>query len=113
LPDSNAFKGKAAEKRAAEFLLAKGYRIVSRNVRLPGGEIDLLCRDGETIVVVEVKMRTTVRFGTAFSAVDRRKRATLRRLADEYLQIVAPAAAVRFDIVAFDGDRMTLHRNAF
>lgn len=113
MPSSNGLKGKAGEERAAQFLAENGYRIVGRNVRLPGGEIDLLCREGETVVVVEVKLRTNDRFGTALSAVDRRKRATLRKVADEYLQIVAPNAAVRFDVVAFDGERMALHRNAF
>jgi putative endonuclease len=94
-------------------LEAAGYRIVRRNLRLPGGEIDVVCRDGDVIVFVEVKARWSTRFGSAFSAVDARKRATLRRLAADYVQIVAPNARVRFDVVAVDGERMTLHRNAF
>ena len=110
---SNGDKGRAGEDRAAGFLQSAGYRIVRRNVRLPGGEIDLVCRDGEVIVFVEVKARWSTRFGSALSAVDARKRATLRRLAADYVQIVAPNARVRFDVVAVDGERMTLHRNAF
>jgi putative endonuclease len=110
---SNAAKGRAGEERAARFLQDAGYRVVQRNLRLPGGEIDLLCRDGETVVFVEVKARTSRAFGTAVSAVDARKRRTIRRLAADYVQIVAPNAPVRFDVVAVDGDRMTLHRNAF
>jgi putative endonuclease len=110
---SNSARGREGEWRAAQFLEASGYRIVRRNLRLPGGEIDLVCRDGSTIVFVEVKWRTSNRFGTALSAVDARKRATLRRLAADYVQIVAPNADVRFDVVAVDGERMTLHRNAF
>lgn len=90
-----------------------GYRIVTRNLRLPGGEIDLVCRDGSTIVFVEVKARWSRRFGSALSAVDARKRRTLRRLAADYLQIVAPNAPYRFDIVAMDGGRLVHHRNAF
>lgn len=110
---SNSSKGRAGEDRAAAFLEEAGYSIVRRNLRLPGGEIDLLCRDGETIVFVEVKTRLTRQFGSALSAVDARKRSTIRRLAADYVQIVAPNASVRFDVVAVDGDRMTLHRNAF
>jgi putative endonuclease len=110
---TNGVKGRAGEERAAQFLESAGYSVVQRNLRLPGGEIDLVCRDGNTIVFVEVKSRTTARFGKALSAVDARKRTTLRRLAADYVQIVAPNAHVRFDIVAVDGDRMTLHRNAF
>lgn len=80
---------------------------------MPGGEIDLVCRDGDTIVFVEVKSRTNDRFGKALSGVNARKRSTIRRLAADYVQIVAPNAQIRFDVVAVDGDRMTLHRNAF
>ncbi|HET9096652.1 MAG TPA: YraN family protein [Candidatus Baltobacteraceae bacterium] len=110
---SNARKGRAGEDRAAAFLEQAGYRIVRRNLRLPGGEIDLVCRDRDTIVFVEVKFRTTGRFGSALSAVSASKRETLRRLAADFVQIVAPNAHFRFDVVAVDGERMTLHRNAF
>jgi putative endonuclease len=113
LRSRNGVKGRDGEQRAAVFLEAEGYRVVRKNLRLPGGEIDLVCRDGDTIVFVEVKSRTTARFGKALSAVDSRKRATIRRLAADYVQIVAPNAQIRFDVVAVDGDRMTLHRNAF
>lgn len=110
---SNGSKGRAGEERAAAFLEQAGYRIVRRNLRLPGGEIDLVCRDRETIVFVEVKLRTNGRFGSALSGVNAAKRETLRRLAADFVQIVAPNAHFRFDVVAVDGDRMTLHRNAF
>lgn len=110
---STSDKGREGESRAAAFLRAAGYEVLERNVRVPGGEIDLICRDGRTLVFVEVKARHTGSFGSAVSAVDSRKRATLRRLAADYAQIVAPTATLRFDVVALDGDRMTLHRNAF
>ncbi len=110
---SNGVKGRAGEDRAAAFLEQAGYRIVRRNLRLPGGEIDLVCRDRDTIVFVEVKLRTNRRFGGALSGVTAAKRETLRRLAADFVQIVAPNAHFRFDVVAVDGDRMTLHRNAF
>lgn len=111
-PD-NGPKGRAGEAAAAGLLETAGYRIVKRNLRLPGGEIDLVCRDGDTVVFVEVKYRSSRRFGSALSAVDARKRERLRRLAEDYVQIVAPNASIRFDVVAVDGERMTLHRNAF
>lgn len=110
---SNGAKGRAGEDRAAAFLEQAGYRVVRRNLRLPGGEIDLVCRDRDTIVFVEVKFRTNGRFGSALSGVTAAKRDTIRRLAADYVQIVAPNAHFRFDVVAVDGDRMTLHRNAF
>jgi putative endonuclease len=106
-------KGRAGEDRAAAFLEAAGYRIVGRNVRLTGGEIDAICLDGQTLVFVEVKRRDNARFGGALGAVDARKRAKLRALAADYAQIAAPNAAIRFDVVALDGNRLRLHRNAF
>ncbi|MBV9149793.1 MAG: YraN family protein [Candidatus Eremiobacteraeota bacterium] len=106
-------KGNAGEARAAAFLRACGFSIVATNVRLPEGEIDLVCKDGEQIVFIEVKLRTTRSFGSAITGVDARKRARLRRLAADYLQFFAPNAQARFDIIAIDGERMALHRNAF
>ncbi len=112
-PSTNGTKGRDGEDRAAAFLEKAGYRVVRRNLRLPGGEIDLVCRDRDVIVFVEVKLRTNGRFGSALGAVNGAKRDTLRRLAADFVQIVAPNAHFRFDVVAVDGDRMTLHRNAF
>lgn len=106
-------KGREGEDRAAAFLEAAGYRVLQRNVRLPGGEIDAVCLDGATLVVVEVKRRDSGSYGSALGAVDARKRATLRRIAAEYAQIVAPTAKIRFDVVTLDGNRPRLHRNAF
>ncbi|HEY1655113.1 MAG TPA: YraN family protein [Candidatus Tumulicola sp.] len=110
---TTAQKGRSGEDRAAAFLAANGYRVIARNVRLPGGEIDAVCLDGVTLVVVEVKRRDTAGFGSALAAVSARKRTTLRRIAADYAQVVAPNAKIRFDVVALDGDRLVLHRNAF
>lgn len=110
---SNSSKGSQAEDRAAGYLESLGYRILSRNARLPGGEIDIVALDGKTLVFVEVKRRLHGRFGTALGAVDARKRARLRALAADFAQVVAPRSRYRFDIVAVDGNRLTLHRNAF
>lgn len=106
-------KGRAGEEAAAVFLERHGYRVLQRNVRLPGGEIDVVCFDGSTLVFVEVKSRRGARFGNALEAVDRRKRLAVRKLAADYAQIVAPGTRIRFDVVALDNDRIILHRNAF
>jgi putative endonuclease len=111
-PDNGA-KGRTGEDRAAGYLAACGYRVLARNVRVPGGEIDAVCLDGATLVIVEVKSRDSRKFGSALQAVDARKRATLRRIAADYAQIVAPSAKIRFDVVTLDGHHLTLHRNAF
>jgi putative endonuclease len=105
--------GAAGEDAASAYLQSIGYRIVTRNLRGPGGEIDIVARDGETIVFVEVKARTSRRFGSALSAVDARKRTRLRSVAADYLQFVAPNALARFDVLTFEGDTPRLYRNAF
>jgi putative endonuclease len=110
---NRAQRGRAGEEAAAALLEAHGYRIVGRNVRLPGGEIDIIARDGETIVFVEVKARAGGTFGSAAGAVDARKRAKLRAIASDWLQIAAPRAAARFDVVTFDRGHARLHRGAF
>lgn len=101
------------EDAAVALLLEEGYEIVGRNVRMPGGEIDVVARDGSTVVFVEVKARHSQRFGSALGSVDARKQRTLRKLAAEWMQLFAPRAYARFDVVAGDGARMTLHRDAF
>lgn len=90
-----------------------GYTVIARNVRLPGGEIDVIARDRNEIVFIEVKARATRSFGSALAAVDARKRRTLRALAADWLQIAAPNARARFDIVTVENGHPTLHRRAF
>ena len=105
--------GSAAEERAAAYLRGLGFTILRRNLRGPGGEIDIVARDGDTIVFVEVKARMSHAYGSALAAVNARKRARLRAVAADYLQYVAPDARARFDVLAVDGDTVRLHRNAF
>ena len=105
--------GRAGEEAAVALLRESGYEIVARNVRMPGGEIDVVARDGETVVFVEVKARESRAFGSAISAVGGRKRATLRKLAAEWLQLFAPRAYARFDVVAADGERIEHYKDAF
>ncbi len=105
--------GRHGENLAVRLLERSGYAVIGRNVRLPGGEIDVICKDGDVIVFVEVKARETASFGSALAAVDARKRRRLRALAADWLQIAAPRARARFDIVTVEGHGAELHRDAF
>ncbi len=105
--------GRQGEDTAVRLLEQRGYTVLGRNVRLPGGEIDVIGKDGDTIVFIEVKTRESGRFGSALGAVDARKRRTLRALAADWLQVAAPRARARFDVVTVDGERAELHRGAF
>lgn len=93
--------GQAAEALAARFLEAHGLRVVERNFRVRGGEIDLVCRDGRTLVFVEVRLRTHRGFGGAAGSIDARKRQRLILAARHYL-MRAPLAECRFDCVLLD-----------
>ena len=105
--------GRAGEDAAAAHLEALGYRILKRNLRGPGGEIDIVARDGATIAFVEVKARESRRFGSALAAVDARKRRRIRAIAADFLQYLEPGAKARFDVLAIENGRLTLHRGAF
>ncbi len=78
--------GRRGEQLAADRLAALGYQIVERNFRCPAGEIDLVARDQDTWVFVEVKTRRGARFGTPEDAITARKRAHLIASAQHYLQ---------------------------
>ena len=96
--------GQASEMQAEQFLVAKGYRILDRNVRTRLGELDLVADDHGVVVFVEVKGRTTDAFGGALLAVDHRKRVKLTKLAAQYLaQRHWSDKVCRFDVVLVQG----------
>jgi len=93
--------GRYGETLAARDLTAAGMVLLARNWRSPSGEIDLLLREGDVLVVCEVKTRTTDACGLPHEAVDDTKVARLRRVADEWLgHHAAEPREVRVDLVA-------------
>jgi putative endonuclease len=103
-PREEAEAGRRGEQAAADFLHARqGYGIVTRNWRSPRDqrdEIDLVCRDGDVLVFVEVKARAEGARVSGYLAVDERKKRALRRAVQAYLgQLVPPPRTFRFDIV--------------
>lgn len=97
----NAAVGRYGEEVAARHLESEGLVILERNWTCRHGEIDIVARDGSTLVVCEVKTRTTITYGTPAEAVLGRKAVRLRRLASAWLEEheVAPPA-VRIDVVS-------------
>lgn len=96
-------RGAAAETLAEQYLVAQGLRIVQRNFRCRGGEIDLIAADGETLVFVEVRLRSSVRFGGAAASIDAGKQARLRHAAQVFLARTQPQPPCRFDAVLLSG----------
>ncbi|GII58985.1 UPF0102 protein [Planotetraspora thailandica] len=105
--------GRHGEQLAADFLHARGMRILARNWRCPEGEIDIIARDGDTIVIVEVKTRSGRSHGTAFEAVTEAKLARLRSLGRRWLESQPEwFDTLRIDVVAlerFAGDFSVRH----
>ena len=92
--------GSEGERAARDYLAAKGIQILVMNYRRPTGEVDIVARQGDTILFVEVKRRTTLRYGRPAEAVTPAKRARIRNTAALYLQENGlEDAPVRFDIV--------------
>lgn len=77
--------GREGEAVAAKLLIAKGYTVLARNYRAPGGEVDLVCLAGDTVVFVEVKTRGPGCLGRPEQAVTRAKRGRLARAAAAFL----------------------------
>jgi putative endonuclease len=101
--------GKWGEKQAERLLKRKGFKILGRRVRVGRrDEIDLVVRDGESLVFVEVKTREGEVFGRPVSAVDAKKRHVLSRAAVRYLQrLKYPPVCFRFDVVEVVGTPRT------
>lgn len=111
-------RGRAAEEAAARHLAALGFEIVARNVWLCGAELDLIARDGDVTVFVEVRSRSNRRFGSGAATVRARKIARVARAAQAYLSIHGLGdAPARFDVVSVDWTSgradCTLVRGAF
>ena len=102
--DPRRFFGQEGEAAAEQYLRAKGYRILAKNLRMPLGELDLVAEDGPVLVFVEVKARSTQEFGGAIHAVQQRKQDKLIRLASQYLaRHHLSHRLCRFDVVLLQG----------
>ena len=86
MPAGNLEFGKAAENAAAEFLKAKGYKILERNYKNKFGEIDIIARQDGVICFVEVKARHSLNLGVPQEAVSTRKQRQICRVAVYYLK---------------------------
>lgn len=116
--------GRYGENRAARWYTARGYTVVDRNWRCAAGELDLVvvrpAPGGSEVVVVEVKTRSSARFGSPLEAVGHDKQRRLRRLAGEWLSSRWPElsaarrpVAVRFDVVSVLGGQVQVVEGAF
>lgn len=97
--------GRWGEAVAAHFLEQRGYTILAQNVRTSHGEVDLIARQQDELVFIEVKTRTNTQFGLPEEAVDARKLEHVFRAAEAYLEMQAGLAGMawRIDVIAIQG----------
>lgn len=107
------------EQLAVQYLEGKGYKILERNYRCMFGEIDIVAKDGggkeATLVFLEVKYRSSLRFGSPFEAVDIKKQRTIIQTAKYYMKErkIDTDIKIRYDVVGILGRDIKLIKNAF
>jgi putative endonuclease len=108
-------RGRDAEDMAAAFLRSRGLTILERNYRCRLGEIDLIAREGETTVFVEVRRRASSTFGGAAASITAPKRVKLIKAARHYMSRLRTFPQCRFDALLIEGEppRIDWIRNAF
>lgn len=106
--------GAKYEQKAGKYLESQGYVILEYNYRCRLGEVDIIAIDGEYLVFCEVKYRADSKSGHPAEAVDRKKQQIISKCALYYITGRGISdQACRFDVVSFEGDAVTVYRNAF
>ena len=104
-------QGKMAEDRALVYLQQRGLVCVTRNYACRFGEIDLIMKEGDLLVFVEVRWRANRLFGGAAASVGPAKQQRMWRTAEHYLMRHPTLPACRFDVIAIDGDTLSWMRS--
>ncbi len=112
---AHLLQGDQAERQALDFLQQQGLVLVCQNFRCKLGELDLVMREGETLVIVEVRFRKSEQFGGALASITRQKQGRIVAATQHYVIIHNLShRAIRFDVVAITGDgRIDWIKNAF
>lgn len=106
--------GESAEEKAHHFLINQGLKPVARNFRCRLGELDLIMKDGEALVIIEVRYRKSDRFGSAVESITPRKQSRIIAATRFYLSRHPSPCPIRFDVVAISGDaNIEWIKNAF
>ena len=105
-------QGQCWEERALRHLVGHGLTLVETNYHCKSGEIDLILRDGEALVFVEVRQRASHSHGGAAASISQAKSRRIVAAAQTYLQRFTRVPACRIDVVAFDGEALDWLRDA-
>lgn len=110
--------GKEGEDIACNFLKNKGYKIIEKNFRSKFGEIDIIAKDGNTLVFIEVKSKEGIKFGSPQEAVNRKKLEKIKKCINYFLHIKhLENSSIRLEVVAIQTDNYQVKKieliNAF
>jgi putative endonuclease len=112
--DPRQRRGYAGERAAMRHLLRHGYRIEAHRFRLGHHDLDLVARQGNVVVFVEVKTRGSLRFGRPVEAVGRRKRSAMARMAEVWrIRFGQPEDRYRFDVISVEPEGVTHIQDAW
>jgi putative endonuclease len=113
--DPRSLRGAASEQLAAEYLQARGLILLARNLRCRGGELDLVCLDGDVLAIVEVRQRVRADFGGALASVTAVKQRKIIRAARYFAcrQTGWRSHPMRFDVIGLEGLPDGEHRLAW
>lgn len=101
---AHLLSGKNAEDKAYDYLVAKGLKPICRNYRCKQGELDLVMRDGNALVIVEVRYRKSAVYGSALESVTYTKQTKIIAATQHYLLTEPIDCPIRFDVVAICGN---------
>lgn len=92
--------GNHGENLACEYLISKGYKILTRNYKIKIGELDIIARRDDLLICIEVKTRRSLNYGHGLESITWKKRQTIRKLAEYYyVSLNNPALKVRIDVI--------------
>lgn len=101
---AHLLSGKSAENKAYDYLITQGLQPVLRNYRCKSGELDLVMRDGYSLVIVEVRYRKSDAYGSAKESVTPDKQKKIIAATQHYLSTARLESPLRFDVVAISGN---------
>ena len=106
--------GNKGENIATEYLIKNGYKIIARNVYIGDGELDIIAKDKNVLVFVEVKMRNSISYGNPLESITESKIKSIIRSAKMYIASYKMYnVAVRFDVIGVDGEKIEHIKDAF
>lgn len=105
--------GKDGEEKACNYLKSKKYKILEKNYRCLYGEIDIIVKYNNTLVIIEVKYRKSAKFGKGYEAVNYTKQQKIIKTLQYYINEKNVKMPVRFDVISIDDNEITHIENAF